>query len=54
MFGPFHPSQNLNSQIFAVSIDGKHLYCGGIWDNSLRIFSVHKGKAIASVTRHLG
>ncbi|XP_055846151.1 neurobeachin-like protein 1 isoform X1 [Episyrphus balteatus] len=53
IFGPYHPSYSLNSQMFAVSTDGKHLYSGGIWDNSLRVFNLHKGKTIASVTRHL-
>lgn len=40
--------------MFAVSLDGKYLYAGGIWDNSLRVFNLHRGKVIASVTRHLG
>lgn len=40
--------------MFDVSIDGKYLYAAGIWDNSLRVYSLHKGKTIASVTRHLG
>ncbi|XP_017480170.1 PREDICTED: neurobeachin-like protein 2 [Rhagoletis zephyria] len=53
IFGPFHPSQNPHSQLFAVSTDGKLLYAGGIWDNSLRVYNLHKGKAVASVTRHL-
>lgn len=54
IFGPFHPSQNPHSQLFAVSTDGKLLYAGGIWDNSLRVYNLHKGKTVASVTRHLG
>ncbi|XP_073843399.1 neurobeachin-like protein 1 isoform X2 [Musca autumnalis] len=53
IFGPLHPSQTSHSQMFAVSTDGKLLYAGGIWDNSLRVYSVHKGKVVASVTRHL-
>ncbi|XP_054734864.1 neurobeachin-like protein 1 isoform X2 [Anastrepha obliqua] len=53
IFGPFHPSQNPHSQLFAVSTDGKLLYVGGIWDNSLRVYNLHKGKTVASVTRHL-
>ncbi|XP_039966909.1 neurobeachin-like protein 1 isoform X2 [Bactrocera tryoni] len=53
IFGPFHPSQHPHSQLFAVSTDGKLLYAGGIWDNSLRVYNLHKGKAVASVTRHL-
>lgn len=54
IFGPLHPSQMSHSQMFAVSTDGKLLYAGGIWDNSLRVYSIHKGKSVASVTRHLG
>ncbi|XP_030380341.1 neurobeachin-like protein 1 isoform X2 [Scaptodrosophila lebanonensis] len=53
VFGPFHPSQSPHSQMFAVSTDGKLLYAGGIWDNALRVYNLNKGKAIASVTRHL-
>ncbi|KAL5292423.1 NBEAL1 family protein [Megaselia abdita] len=53
VFGPFHPSMSLNSQMFAVSVEGKYLYCGGVWDNSLRVYNLHKGKVLASVTAHL-
>ncbi|KAI9588072.1 hypothetical protein GQX74_003918 [Glossina fuscipes] len=53
IFGPLHPSQAPHSQMFAISTDGKLLYAGGIWDNSLRVYNLHKGKSIASVTRHL-
>ncbi|XP_036671789.3 neurobeachin-like protein 1 isoform X2 [Drosophila suzukii] len=53
IFGPFHSSQPPHSQLFAVSTDGKLLYAGGIWDNSLRVYNLNKGKAVASVTRHL-
>ncbi|XP_075164730.1 neurobeachin-like protein 1 isoform X1 [Haematobia irritans] len=53
IFGPLHPSQMSHSQMFAVSTDGKLLYAGGIWDNSLRVYNVNKGKTVASVTRHL-
>ncbi|XP_044313954.1 neurobeachin-like protein 1 isoform X2 [Drosophila rhopaloa] len=53
VFGPFHSSQPPHSQLFAVSTDGKLLYAGGIWDNSLRVYNLNKGKAVASVTRHL-
>ncbi|XP_015015894.2 neurobeachin-like protein 1 isoform X1 [Drosophila mojavensis] len=53
IFGPFHPSQPPHSQNFAVSTDGKLLYAGGIWDNALRVYSLNKGKTLASVTRHL-
>lgn len=53
VFGPFHSSQPPHSQNFAVSTDGKLLYAGGIWDNALRVYNLNKGKAVASVTRHL-
>ncbi|XP_055373526.1 neurobeachin-like protein 1 isoform X2 [Condylostylus longicornis] len=53
VFGPFHPSIKIDSQIFAVSLDGKHLYAGGIFDSSLRVFNLHKGKLISSVVGHL-
>ena len=54
MFGPFHQSQGIHSQLFAVSLDGKLIYAGGIWDNSLRVYNVSKGKTVASVTSHSG
>lgn len=38
--------------MFAVSVEGKYLYCGGIWDNSLRVYNLHKGKMLATVTAH--
>jgi neurobeachin-like protein 1/2 len=54
LIGPFHPAISLNPNLFAVSVDGKYLYAGGIWDNSLRVFNVTRGKAVASVIRHSG
>lgn len=51
--GPFHPALNLHSQLFAVSMDGRHLYAAGCWDNSLKVISVHRGKTVASITKHL-
>ncbi|XP_058454329.1 neurobeachin-like protein 1 isoform X1 [Malaya genurostris] len=52
LIGPFHPSINLNSNLFAVSVDGKYLYAGGIWDNSVRIFNMARGKVVASAVHH--
>lgn len=52
--GPFHPSLKLNSALFAVNLDGKLLYAGGIWDNSLKVFNLQKCKAIATVIHHKG
>lgn len=52
--GPFHPNIKLNSNLFAVSLDGKYLYAAGMWDNSLRIYNTTRAKPIASIVRHLG
>lgn len=52
MSGPFHPALNLNSQLFAVSLDGRHIYAAGIWDNSLKVINVSRSKTIASIIRH--
>lgn len=52
--GPFHPTIKLNSNLFAVNLDGRFLYAGGLWDNSLRIYSVTRAKPLASIIRHLG
>ncbi|XP_021704634.1 neurobeachin-like protein 1 isoform X1 [Aedes aegypti] len=52
LIGPFHPSINLNSNLFAVSVDGKYLYAGGIWDNSVRMFNMARGKVVASAIHH--
>lgn len=54
LIGPFHPSINLNSNLFAVSVDGKYLYAGGIWDNSVRMFNMARGKVVASAIHHFG
>lgn len=51
--GPYHPSISLHSQMFAVSLDGRHVYTAGCWDNSLKVFSVSRGKPVASITKHL-
>uniref|UniRef100_A0A182W0M5 Uncharacterized protein n=1 Tax=Anopheles minimus TaxID=112268 RepID=A0A182W0M5_9DIPT len=41
LIGPFHPSVTLNSKLFAVSVDAKYIYAGGIWDNSDGTVNVH-------------
>lgn len=51
--GPFHPSMNLHSQMFAVSLDGRYIYAAGCWDNSLKVISVSRGKSVASISKHL-
>lgn len=52
LIGPFHPSLRLTSALFAVNLEGKLLYAGGIWDGSLKVFSVQKGKTVASMLYH--
>ena len=49
----FAPGLNLTSNLFVVTSDGKFIVSGGHWDNSLRIFSLNKGKNVASVVRHI-
>ncbi|XP_049530577.1 neurobeachin-like protein 1 isoform X2 [Anopheles darlingi] len=53
LIGPFHPSITLNSKMFAVSADAKYIYAGGIWDNSVRVFNMARGKVVASAINHL-
>lgn len=50
--GPFHPALKITSSLFAVSLDGKLLYAGGIWDNSLKVYNIQKGKAVACLSYH--
>uniref|UniRef100_A0AAG5CUG9 DUF4704 domain-containing protein n=1 Tax=Anopheles atroparvus TaxID=41427 RepID=A0AAG5CUG9_ANOAO len=52
LIGPFHPSITLNSKLFAVSVDAKYIYAGGIWDNSVRVFNMARGKVVASAINH--
>ncbi len=49
----FAPGLCLSAKLFVATGDGKHLVGGGHWDNSLRVFSVHKGRYVASVVRHI-
>ncbi|KAM6339007.1 LOW QUALITY PROTEIN: neurobeachin-like protein 2 [Podargus strigoides] len=51
--GPFAPGVDLCSRTLAVSPDGKLLFSGGHWDNSLRVTSLAKGKVIGHITRHI-
>ncbi|NWT48683.1 NBEL2 protein, partial [Chroicocephalus maculipennis] len=51
--GPFAPGADLCSRTLAVSPDGKLLFSGGHWDNSLRITSLAKGKVVGHITRHI-
>lgn len=52
--GPFAPGADLCSRTLAVSPDGKLLFSGGHWDNSLRVTSLGKGKVVGHITRHIG
>ncbi|NWU50521.1 NBEL2 protein, partial [Dromas ardeola] len=51
--GPFAPGVDLCSHTLAVSPDGKLLFSGGHWDNSLRVTSLAKGKVVGHITRHI-
>ncbi|XP_071415968.1 neurobeachin-like protein 2 isoform X2 [Pithys albifrons albifrons] len=51
--GPFAPGTELSARTLAVSPDGKLLFSGGHWDNSLRVTSLAKGKVVAHITRHI-
>ncbi|XP_059473157.1 neurobeachin-like protein 1 isoform X2 [Neocloeon triangulifer] len=50
--GPFHPSVQLSSQMFAVSHDARHLFSGGHWDNGIRVFSLTRGRTMAAAIHH--
>ncbi|KAJ8003964.1 hypothetical protein DPEC_G00153880 [Dallia pectoralis] len=51
--GPFSPGVELTSGLFVVSHDGKLLFSGGHWDNSLRVTSLWKGKTVGQHIRHM-
>ncbi|NXJ86632.1 NBEL2 protein, partial [Trogon melanurus] len=51
--GPFAPGADLCSRTLAVTPDGKLLFSGGHWDNSLRVTSLAKGKVVGHITRHI-
>ncbi|XP_055486139.1 neurobeachin-like protein 2, partial [Leucoraja erinacea] len=51
--GPLAPGIDLSPKILAVSHDGKLLFSGGHWDNSLRVTSLSKGKVTGHITRHI-
>ncbi|NWJ10578.1 NBEL2 protein, partial [Crypturellus undulatus] len=51
--GPFAPGADLSCRTLAVSPDGKLLFSGGHWDNSLRVTALAKGKVVAHITRHI-
>ncbi|XP_051986217.1 neurobeachin-like protein 1 isoform X2 [Xyrauchen texanus] len=51
--GPFSPGVEVTAQLFVVSHDGKLLFSGGHWDNSLRVTSMVKGKTVGQHIRHM-
>ncbi|XP_029923229.1 neurobeachin-like protein 1 isoform X1 [Myripristis murdjan] len=51
--GPFSPGVEVTAALFVVSHDGKLLFSGGHWDNSLRVTSLVKGKTVAQHIRHM-
>uniref|UniRef100_A0A670ZS51 Neurobeachin-like protein 2 n=1 Tax=Pseudonaja textilis TaxID=8673 RepID=A0A670ZS51_PSETE len=53
LYGPFAPGAELSSKTLVVSHDGKLLFSGGHWDNSLRVTSLSKGKVIGHIHRHI-
>lgn len=54
LYGPFAPGAELSSKTLVVSHDGKLLFSGGHWDNSLRVTSLSKGKVVGHINRHIG
>ncbi|XP_022079256.1 neurobeachin-like protein 1 [Acanthaster planci] len=50
--GPFAPGLKVTPSLFVTTHDAKLLLTGGHWDNSLRVFSVAKGKPLAHVVHH--
>ncbi|ETE68362.1 Neurobeachin-like protein 2, partial [Ophiophagus hannah] len=53
LYGPFAPGAELSSKTLVVSHDGKLLFSGGHWDNSLRVTSLSKGKVVGHIHRHI-
>ncbi|CAM5094801.1 unnamed protein product [Eretmochelys imbricata] len=51
--GPFAPGVEVSSKTLTVSPDGKLLFSGGHWDNSLRVTLLSKGKVVGHITRHI-
>ncbi|KAM9305247.1 neurobeachin-like protein 1 [Gastrophryne carolinensis] len=51
--GPLAPGLEITSKLFVVSHDGKVLFSGGHWDNSIRVTSLAKGKVIGQHISHM-
>nr|XP_054599164.1 neurobeachin-like protein 1 isoform X1 [Nothobranchius furzeri] len=50
---PFAPGVDVTAGLFVVSHDGKLLFSGGHWDNSLRVTSLVKGRTVGQHIRHM-
>ncbi|XP_039598496.1 neurobeachin-like protein 1 [Polypterus senegalus] len=53
IYGPFAPGLAVSSQLFVVSHDGKLLFSGGHWDNSIRVTSLTRIRLIGQHIRHM-
>ncbi|TNN27289.1 Neurobeachin-like protein 1 [Liparis tanakae] len=51
--GPFAPGVEVTAGLFVASHDGKLLFSGGHWDNSLRVTSLVKGRTVGQHIRHM-
>ncbi|XP_020794739.2 neurobeachin-like protein 1 [Boleophthalmus pectinirostris] len=51
--GPFAPGVEVTAGLFVVSHDGKLLFSGGHWDNSVRVTSLVKAKTVGQHIRHM-
>uniref|UniRef100_A0A674BFJ4 Neurobeachin-like protein 2 n=1 Tax=Salmo trutta TaxID=8032 RepID=A0A674BFJ4_SALTR len=47
--GPFSPGVEVTAGLFVVSHDGKLLFSGGHWDNSLRVTSLYSNYLVSSL-----
>ncbi|KAG0411076.1 hypothetical protein HPB47_011819 [Ixodes persulcatus] len=50
--GVFQPGAKVHSRLFVLSSDAKFLVSGGHWDNSVRAYSLLRGKQVAQVILH--
>ncbi|XP_054846873.1 neurobeachin-like protein 2 [Eublepharis macularius] len=53
LYGPFAPGVDVSFKTLAISHDGKLLFSGGHWDNSLRVTLLSKGKVVGHINRHI-
>ncbi|XP_043931342.1 neurobeachin-like protein 1 [Protopterus annectens] len=51
--GPLSAGLEVTNKLFVVLHDGKLLFSGGHWDNSIRVTSLTKGKLIGQHIRHM-